>query len=367
MGLHLSSTKIAQLQAATAILLSPFAASDGDEWRRAVCAAIEPIVDSRGSMFGLAMPDETLLIGNADVVAAMQPFMPPTGWMLDSWLKAVLRGEKIIAWRDVYEPTLLKRTDFYNDVVRPNRLYAPLTVTATVRGSPLGAAVFHYFESESGADSRLDEQRQLLELLVPALQAGVNAYIALRRQRDTLIAFGELSHVALALFDMRGHPVHQSRALEQLLVLDPEPSRIRAETARVATNLSATLSARNPLAHLDHPVKSRLTTHGGSYGLSAISFGDGFGSVAIIGVMIEDLGPPRFDVQRLRSEYHLTKRELQTAALLQRRMSAKEIASTLGVSVNTARRHTEHVLGKLGVHSKHAAAERLNGQAISTD
>src|SRR4051812_40987400 len=121
MGLHLSSTKIAQLQAATAILLSPFAASDGDEWRRAVCAAIEPIVDSRGSMFGLAMPDETLLIGNADVVAAMQPFMPPTGWMLDSWLKAVLRGEKIIAWRDVYEPTLLKRTDFYNDVVRPNR------------------------------------------------------------------------------------------------------------------------------------------------------------------------------------------------------------------------------------------------------
>lgn len=362
MAVRLSSKQIAQLQAATAILLSPFSSENGDEWRRAVCAAIEPIVESRGAMFGLAVPDENLLIGSADVVAAMQPFMPPTGWMRDSWVRALMRGEPVIAWRDVYEAALLKKTDFYNECVRPNRIYAPLTLTANVRGSPLGAAVFHYFENESRADRQMDERKQLLQLLVPAFQAGINAYLAMQRQRDTLISFGELSHVALALFNMRGQPVHQSRALEQLLAVDPDASRIRAETARIAANLSASLSARNPLAHLDHPIKSRLTTHGASYGLSAISFGDGFGAVAMIGVMIEDLGPPRFDAQRLRSEYRLTTRELQTAALLQRRMSAKEIASALGVSVNTARRHTEHVLSKLGVHSKHAVAEKLRRQ-----
>jgi DNA-binding CsgD family transcriptional regulator len=361
MGVYLSTRKIAQLQAATAILLSPFSSENGDEWRRSLCAAIDSIVDSRGSMFGLALPGERLLIGKPDVVAAMEPFMPPSGWMRDSWLNALALGHTVIGWRDVYEPTLLKKTDFYNEVVRPNRLYAPLTLTASVRGSPLGAAVFHYFEDESEADAHADERRDLLQLLAPAFQAAVNAYVAIQRQRDAFISFGELSHVALALFDMRGDPVHQSRALEQLLALDPESSRLRAETARMAANLSAGISTKNPLAHLDHPIKSRVTTRSAAYGLSAISFGDAFGPRAIIGVMIEDLSPPRFDTQRLVSEYHLTKRELQTAALLRRRITAGEIASALGVSVNTARRHTEHVLSKLGVHSKREAAEKLNG------
>ena len=185
--------------------------------------------------------------------------------------------------------------------------------------------------------------------------------IAIRGQRDTLVSFGELSHVALALFDVRGRPVHRSRAFEQLLARDPEGSRLAAETTRMAANLSAGMPRRIPLADLDHPVKGRVTTHGGSYGLSAMPFGDGFGSVSIIGVMIEDQSPPRLDVERLVSDYHLTKRELQTATLLLRRLSAREIASALGVSVNTARRHTEHVLSKLGVHSKRDAAARLNG------
>ena len=361
MGVYLSTKKIAQLQAVTALLLSPFASENGDEWRRSVCAAIEPIVESRGSVFGLSLPGETFLVGGADEVAAMQSFMPPTGWLRDRYTRALLRGHNVVDWRDVYEPAMVRKTDFYNEVVAPNLLYAPLMLTANVHGSPLGAAVFNYYESESRADASADERKQLLRLLTIPFQAAINAYVAIRRQRDTLIAFGELSHLPLALFDMRGHAVHQSQALEQLLAVDPEAVRISVEAARMATNLSVGMSMRNPLAHLDHPIKSRLTTHRGSYGLSAISFGDGFGSGTIIGVMIEDLSPARFDAQRLVSEYHLTKRELQTAALLERRMSAKEIASTLGVSVNTARRHTEHVLSKLGVHSKRAADQRMTG------
>src|SRR6476661_1061527 len=116
MGVYLSTRRIAQLQAATAILLSPFSEENGDEWRRSVCAAIEPIIEARGSMFGLALPDQQLLIGRADVVAAMEPFMPPTGWMLESWLTALLQGRAVIDWRDVYEAALLKRTDFYHEV-----------------------------------------------------------------------------------------------------------------------------------------------------------------------------------------------------------------------------------------------------------
>jgi DNA-binding CsgD family transcriptional regulator len=242
-----------------------------------------------------------------------------------------------------------------------------LLLTVRVRGSSLGATVFNYYESESGADALADDRKQLLQLLAAPFQAAANAYVAFRRNRDTLISFGELAHVSLALFDMGGRPVHQSRRLDQLLALDPEPARIRAETARLAANLSACVSSRNPLAHLDRPIKSRLTTKRGSYALSAISLGDGFGFGTLVGVMIEDLSPPRFDPQRLAAEYHLTKRELQIAALVERRMSAREIAGTLGISVNTARRHTEHVLAKLGVHSKKAAVERMTAATGTPD
>ena len=186
-----------------------------------------------------------------------------------------------------------------------------------------------------------------------------NAVSYMKRERERLISFGEICGVALVLFDLRGHTLYESRALGQLIARDPDGSRVRAEAERVAAKLSSDLSSRNPPSAANHPVKARFATQAGSYGISALSFGDRFGRAALIGVIVSDQSSPRLDADRLRSEFRLTKREIQTAALLQRRMPAKKIAATLGVSVNTARRHTEHVLAKLGVHSKQAAAERL--------
>jgi len=362
MAIHLSSRKIAQLQAASTILLSPFSYENGDEWRRAVCGAFEPLVEACGSMVGLEFPDEGLLIGDRELVTALGSVMPPTGWLREAYIKYHrVFGLSVVDWLDIFDPSAVRRTDFYHDIVRPNRLYAPLMLTAEVGGSPLGAAVFNYFDHEGKAASRVAERKATLQILAPAFQAGVDAYVSMKREREKLISFGELSGVALMLLDLRGRTLYQSRAFEQLVARDPDESRIRAEAARVAANLSTTISSKNPLAHADHPIKTRLATRAGSYGISALSFGDRFGHATLIGVLISDESAPRLDADRLRSEFHLTKRELQTAALLQRRMPAKQIAATLGVSVNTARRHTEHVLAKLGVHSKQAAAEQLNG------
>lgn len=48
----------------------------------------------------------------------------------------------------------------------------------------------------------------------------------------------------------------------------------------------------------------------------------------------------------------LTPREIEVAELLARRRTAREIAKTLEISHSTARRHTEKVLSKLGLHSR---------------
>jgi DNA-binding CsgD family transcriptional regulator len=362
MGIHLSTRKIAQLQAASATLLSPFSYESGDEWRLAVSTAIEPIVDAHGSMFGLDIPHERMLVGVPEVIRPLGPYTPPPDYIRDGYLKAVRTpGFRVVNWSDAYEPMVIKRTEFYNECVRPSGFLAPLMLTARVPGSALGAAVYTFFENETDAADHIEERRLTLQLLVPAFQAGVTAYVAARRQREKLIAFGELSHVATILFDMRGRTVHESGGFEQLVAPDAEPSRIRAEAARLARNLSVIVSSRDPLGYAGHPIKSQVTTRTGRYDLSAFSFEDNFGYATIVGVLVSDLSTGRMDSGRLVSEYHLTKRELQTAALLQRRMPAKEIAAVLGVSVNTARRHTEHVLSKLGVHSRHAAAEKLSG------
>jgi DNA-binding CsgD family transcriptional regulator len=362
MAVHLSSRKIAQLQAATAILLSPFSYESGEEWRRAVCAALNAIVDSCGAVFGFSLPDERLLGGEPDVVEVLDPFMPPSGWLRDGYLKSLrARGRGVADWRDAYDPDFLRKTDFYHEIVRPNRLFAPTMLMGEVRGSLLGAAVFHYFEDEKKADARAGERKAILRLLVPAFQAGVSAYAAVKRQRDTLKRFGELAQVALSLYDQRGRLLHESRSFEQLLARDVDAVRIRGEAGRLVSNLAASLSSKNPIAHLDHPIRRRLTTHGGTYVISAMSFEDIFGTATVLGVVIEDLTVPRIDPERLMSEYRLTKREVQTATLMQRRLSTKEIAAALGVSVNTARRHTEHVLSKLGVHSRSDLATWLNG------
>ncbi|HXT17369.1 MAG TPA: helix-turn-helix transcriptional regulator [Gemmatimonadaceae bacterium] len=61
----------------------------------------------------------------------------------------------------------------------------------------------------------------------------------------------------------------------------------------------------------------------------------------------------------------LTARERQVARELARGHSNQQIAGALGLSVHTVRRHTERVLRKLGVRSRHAVAERLRaGQPI---
>src|ERR671928_1653572 len=52
---------------------------------------------------------------------------------------------------------------------------------------------------------------------------------------------------------------------------------------------------------------------------------------------------------RLIERYGLTPREAAVARLLAHRHSTAEIARALGISVHTARHHTESVLAKLGV------------------
>jgi DNA-binding NarL/FixJ family response regulator len=58
-------------------------------------------------------------------------------------------------------------------------------------------------------------------------------------------------------------------------------------------------------------------------------------------------------------EYGLTTREMQVAILLAEGRSNQDVAAALRVSPHTARHHTQHVLAKLGVHSRAQAGAKI--------
>jgi ATP/maltotriose-dependent transcriptional regulator MalT len=62
----------------------------------------------------------------------------------------------------------------------------------------------------------------------------------------------------------------------------------------------------------------------------------------------------------LAERFGLSLRELEVALLIAQGFSNREVASTVRVSTHTARHHTQHVLGKLGVRSRSRAAALIN-------
>lgn len=68
---------------------------------------------------------------------------------------------------------------------------------------------------------------------------------------------------------------------------------------------------------------------------------------------------PVLRTEPVQTTARLTKREQQVAHLLEQRATNREIAAALGISVHTARHHSERVLMKLGVRSRAAVRGRM--------
>ncbi|BAH40029.1 LuxR family transcriptional regulator [Gemmatimonas aurantiaca T-27] len=64
-------------------------------------------------------------------------------------------------------------------------------------------------------------------------------------------------------------------------------------------------------------------------------------------------------------EAHLTPRQQDVAFMMAERLTYLEIAQRIGVKPNTARRHCEAVMNKLGVHEKQDVARALGGSSVT--
>ena len=65
------------------------------------------------------------------------------------------------------------------------------------------------------------------------------------------------------------------------------------------------------------------------------------------------------EAETIRERFGISPRQAEVAAMLARRMTDKEIATRLGISRHTARRHVELVMIRLRVHSRAEVGELL--------
>ena len=367
MTLHLSSADIAALEHASTVLLSPFAYRDGETWRRTSARAVEACLGGDSSSFALPIAGEPLIAASPEIERALDAILPPPRWIVNG-LTARRRalGLTVADWDELFDAAIVRRTPFYNEVVRPQGLMAPLVMLLETGEGPLPAALSVYFTNERSAGTCANRRKELLRLIFPAFSGGVRAFIAFRRNSAALAALAEDAAIGVLVFDTPGHISRENTFFQQLMCCDPERDRVRSEVRRVIQGTANVSAVRSPRSGVRRSI-SELRTGAARYRIAATFLHHPWSNDSTMAVALVDRmdGKPT-GARDLAARFSLTGREIEVALLLRGGLSTRQIGGKLGIAVNTTRRHIESILLKLDVHTRMAAVATLAGAGPAT-
>lgn len=361
----LRSIDLPAIQQAQRVLLNPLDHERLDDWRDHVNLAMKEVLGADTAMFALPVSDEHLLYSRDVDVSSWQEY-PKSMKDVDQY---AARQEKIArdgVWtrRSLFHSWLKEyyRSEYYNDLVIPMRAFDAVGLAAPVEGSLIPATLFLHHQQRTG---RKFGRRgfEILQLLQPAFDAGVRAYLDYGRRKSSLfVALDGLTQGVLA-YDAAGLLKHQNSAVATMLDGDPERDAVRFVIQRIVTSLiDGILSSRKYRRPFAAPASQEVSTARGRYIVRGCYLGaDLLGERLPVMVTLSRESPALPTIEDLQGRFGLTAREASVALLLADRYSNDEVAATLGRSPHTAHHHTEQVLLKLGVTSRNGVRRRLLG------
>ena len=372
MSFGFSAKQVAQLQVALTTLLSPLDFDNLGEWRTRTRHAVQALLVADTSVSLLQIPAQPAF--EADDVTPLAEYGAHFH-QFDRVDKYRDLGTVAFTWDTIGH--LWERTsraawlgsEFYNDWVRRHRLCQPRGLNVALPpgqpliGPPQGedvAALYFYQDTERPAIER-EGQRVMLETLLPAFRAGT--YIALRVGAYGLLApLVDTLAEGVVLLDERARVVYENRALREMLTDDPEAARVERQCVQIGRSVLALAGrgAKSRAGEVIGPRPYALRTAAAVYDVRGALVGPGVlgrGPMAV--VVLERTTPGRQALEGMAERFHLTPRELAVAQHLAEGRSNQEVARLFGVSIHTARRHVEHILLKLAVHSRAAVGARL--------
>ena len=270
----------------------------------------------------------------------------PTGVAISVGLTSTDLGRLNAALRILVSPHRYDHVDDWRAAVR--RSLTPAIDAAT--------------RSPSAKQRKAHSARELAiaRLLRPVYRAALRTRREAYRRDATWTRFLEHTAVGAVTFDGSGTVRHQNRALVRLLIDEPERDRVHRELAVAAQLALAVGSHRHGSMSGRGVIDREVRTTVRRYAICGMPVGHGSDARSRgVTVFVERMPRRGGGPGRRQRDYGLTPREREVAALLASGSSTIEVAGALGISVHTARRHAEHLLSKLGVHSRGAAVAKL--------
>jgi DNA-binding CsgD family transcriptional regulator len=367
MSLRLSQQDLTDFHAAQSALLTPLEHASSDQWRSTASERVARLLKADQVMFALprTTPGSTPVYGRAyDITSAISSYASHFA-RLDLGMNVTRRerGLQVYHRDHLYDRQTLGSTEIYVDWAVPNRLLDILGMGFDPLAGELFAALHVCHDHEHGPDdpesSGAFGQRglALFRLLLPAFKAGVRTHLEFLARPESLFRVFDQLDPGLAIYNPRGMPQFRNRSLQRMLAAEPERYRLES-----MIGLLASRCALPPGGRLEAPSCSTATviTPVNTYRLSATRSAAAVGArMPWILVLVQPQRPQRLSDEVLEARYRLTRRQIEVAELLAQGNSDSSIATRLGVSLHTARRHTEAVLQKLDVHTRGAVGPLL--------
>lgn len=256
----------------------------------------------------------------------------------------------------------------YQQIFVPHRVgdAACMTMQPETAALPLSSTLISLNIQSEKTDSAQCGKRatETLTLLLPAFQAGVNAHLRANAYRSNLSALFDSLNDGARLVSARGQVLYQNAALTQWLS-EPEGSFLSESVNAIARNMAATAgiaSTRSATIAVPSKLSATVRTSRRRYTVVATQWRSTcpreVGAILVLASALasghsaakELTLPAPTAIQR---RYRLTPRETQVALLIARGQTNRDIAINLHIAETTARHHTESVLAKLGVDSRH--------------
>jgi DNA-binding CsgD family transcriptional regulator/PAS domain-containing protein len=361
--LSISARDRTRLETASRILLSPLDHGGVDAWRLAANRQLKGLLGADMVTFLLPQADGPLAFSEEVQPQTLQQYTfrePAIPGGRSIWERQVELG--VWSRASVYGHLLPEyyRSEYYNEFCIPARGYDSIGISLSIEARPrAGAIAGLMFHHDTPRGARFGQRGlHLLRLLLPAVEAGIRAYLCLARYADDLTRTLDTLGQAILIANHTGRVLHRTPALERLLGEDPEGARILEQVQLVVRSLTTLTPPRAgdpPLSAATRDVRTRVARYRlySSHHLEPLTAGP------LILVSVERLTPEPLPDDMLRERFGLTRAEIRVARLLGDGKTNAEIAEALVISPHTAERHTERILHKLGVRSRAAVGAVL--------
>ena len=362
--MHLTPDDVEHLHRASALMLRPFAYASQMEFLLATAGAMRPLIGSRSAICGCRTSTGEIQVasndyGRTDVIAFAQ-------WKLaDSGMeRALAGGHEVVCMRRLVagDWDILEQDPMMNQWYYPHHVHDVIGMLVTWPED--GAFTLSEFHHERLGTPRMGEDGEaLLYLLLPSFRAGNRLLYSLGQHRLRLARDLEALGVSLCVCLHDGRLSHVAAGTLALLKRDPEREvvlkRVGAVAREVATSVRRRIGVEIDALPQAHEV---VETQFAKYRLSgALATHEmQFGAADIL-VTVARLTAVPLSVEELMTRFGLTRRESEVAVRLSRGERNSVIASALGLSDHTVRRHTERILAKLGVSNRAEASTKLLG------